>query len=345
MTRSQVDFCGQWSILRAGAPCRASILKQWLRRFSFIFLLALFLSPVTGVIETGVANAQIFQNSAQRARNARLNRTRSRKRSRARARTRIVAKPKTSLFGTLFGSKPSSGNSGKPFQGLNSLFGGLQGKPQKRTAPASLRASYEKRMREAARRDALSANGRLLSRPGGASGGWGSDPTRAAPVAHSRWGRGKYRTMCVRMCDGYYFPVSFKTTSAQLEADAQYCNSDCYNAPTKLFYYSNPGGSIENMRALDGVLYKDIANAFKYRKEYVAECRCKAAPWSKQAKLQHESWGMQARNHAQDANNPSPQLSGAPFGIPRETPAKKNRGAMDMTSALVATTPRSHAQY
>ena len=289
-------------------------------------------------------------NSAQRARNARLNRARPRKRSRARVRTRtrtrIVAKPKKSLFGSLFGSKPSGGNSARPFSGLNSLFDGLQGKPQTRSAPASLRASYEKRMREAARRDGLSANDRLLLPSGGASSGWGSDPTRAAPAAHSRWGqarwgKGKYRTMCVRMCDGYYFPVSFKTTSGQLEADAQYCNSDCYNAPTKLFYYSNPGGSIENMRALDGVLYKDIANAFKYRKEYVASCRCKAAPWSKQARLQHESWGLQARNHAQDAKNPLKNSTKSDL----ETSAKETRGAMDMTSALAATTSRSYAQY
>ena len=193
MTRSQVDFCGQWSILSTGAPYRARALKQWLRRFSSISLLAIFLSPVTGVIETGVANAQIFQNSAQRARNARLNRARPRKRSRARVRTRtrtrIVAKPKKSLFGSLFGSKPSGGNSARPFSGLNSLFDGLQGKPQTRSAPASLRASYEKRMREAARRDGLSANDRLLLPSGGASSGWGSDPTRAAPAAHSQIGR------------------------------------------------------------------------------------------------------------------------------------------------------------
>ena len=262
-----------------------------------------------------------------------------------RVRTRIVSKPKKSLFGTLFGSKPSRGNSGKPFQGLKSLFDGLQGSAQKRPAPASLRALYAKRMREAAQGDALPANGRRLSRPGGASSGWGYDPTRAAPGTHSRRGKGRYRTMCVRMCDGYYFPVSFKTTSSQLEADAQFCNSDCYNAPTKLFYYSNPGGSIKNMRALDGVLYKDIANAFKYRKEYVASCRCKAPPWSRQARQQHDSWGQQARNHAQDDKNTSQALSQSPFETSPETSQKKTMGEIDMTSALAATTGRSLAQY
>ena len=65
--------------------------------------------------------------------------------------------------------------------------------------------------------------------------------------------------------------VSFKTGSRQFSGDEQRCNSGCYEAPTKLFYYSNPGGAIENMRALDGTRYKDLANAFRYRKEY--RCR------------------------------------------------------------------------
>ncbi len=345
MTRSQAGLSEQWSLLSVVSPRRASALKRRLCQFSSIFLLAMFCIPVTGVMEAGVANAQIFQNSAQHARNARLNRARSRKRSRARARTRIVSRPKKSFFGSLFGSQPSGGNSSKPFQGLKSLFDGIQGKSQRAPRPASVRASYEKRMREAARLDANSANERLLSRSGRASTGWGYDPGRAASAAQSRWGKGRYRTMCVRMCDGYYFPVSFKASSNQLEADAQFCNSDCYNAPTKLFYYSNPGGDIENMRALDGVRYKDIANAFKYRKEYVKECRCKAAPWSRQARQQHESWGLQARNHAQDAKTPSQPIKQSPFEIHSEMPHGKSMGEMDMTSAFATPTGRSHAQY
>ncbi len=341
MTRSQADICGQWSISSVVVPRRASALEPWLRRFCAISLLAIFLSPVTGAIENGAANAQIFQNSAQRARNVRLNRARSRKRSRGRASTRLVSKPKKSFFGTLFGSKPSGGNSGKPFEGIKSLFDSFQGTSQRARSPASLRASYAKRMREAARRDAMSANDRLLLRSGGASNDWRSDPTRPVTSAYSRWGKGQYRTMCVRMCDGYYFPVSFKTTSRQLQADAQFCNSDCYNAPTKLFYYSNPGGSIENMRALDGMLYKDIANAFKYRKEYVKECRCKAAPWSTQARQQHESWGLQARNHAQDAKN-SLKTRTKDYLV---TPQEKTRRAMDMTSIQADTSSRSRVQY
>ena len=106
--------------------------------------------------------------------------------------------------------------------------------------------------------------------------------------------------MCVRLCDGYYFPISFKTATGNLGADQQRCNESCYNAPTKLFYYANPGGSIETMRSLDGGLYTDLANAFKYRKKFVADCRCKAEPWTAMAKQQHESWALSAKYRSEE---------------------------------------------
>ena len=331
MTRSQAGSSGQ-PIFLLTSPFRAEPIKHWPARLSFIFLLAIFLSPVAGVIEPGIANAQGVKHNVRRASDPRYARARSRKPVRGRARR--VARPKKSFFGNLFGSKPSTRNranrnQAKPFQGIKSFFDNIQGKP----SPASLRASYEKRMREAARIDAMSANERLPSRSGRASSGWGADPTRTSKVVRPSFGRGKYRTMCVRMCDGYYFPVSFKARSGELETDAQYCNSNCYNAPTKLFYYSNPGGSIENMRALDGSLYKDIANAFKYRKKYVADCRCKAEPWSARAKQQHQSWGLETQARPQE-------VDGGP-----NNPLHKSQGEIDMTSASQVTTRPSHGQY
>src|SRR6185369_3937727 len=34
---------------------------------------------------------------------------------------------------------------------------------------------------------------------------------------------GQYRTLCVRLCDGFYFPISFATTRGQLADDARKC--------------------------------------------------------------------------------------------------------------------------
>ena len=45
----------------------------------------------------------------------------------------------------------------------------------------------------------------------------------------SGWDRPRdtYRTVCVRMCDGYYFPVSFSVTPDRFERDRQSCENSC----------------------------------------------------------------------------------------------------------------------
>jgi hypothetical protein len=103
---------------------------------------------------------------------------------------------------------------------------------------------------------------------GGGGGGLGSSFSNL-PYA-------TYRTVCVRLCDGYYFPVSFSTLPNHFERDAEVCTSKCA-APTELFYYQNPGGSVEQMvGAQSNTPYKSMKTAFRYRKEYVQGCSCKA---------------------------------------------------------------------
>jgi len=96
-------------------------------------------------------------------------------------------------------------------------------------------------------------------------------------------GYGRYRTMCVRLCDGYYFPISNATSSRRFKSDAQRCESGC-SSPAKLFYQSSYGGSPANMVDMQGQSYSTLENAFLYRKEYIASCKCKPDPWSDKAK-------------------------------------------------------------
>ena len=49
-----------------------------------------------------------------------------------------------------------------------------------------------------------------------------------------------YRTVCVRLCDGSYFPLSFATTADHFDEDEQLCKSRC-GTPAKLYVYKNPG--------------------------------------------------------------------------------------------------------
>lgn len=103
-------------------------------------------------------------------------------------------------------------------------------------------------------------------------------------------GRKTYRSMCVRTCDGYFFPVSFSTAKGNLKKDANVCQSSC-GVPASLYYYPNPGGDTKDMVAYkDGKKYEKLKNAFLFKKEFVADCRCKPEPWTRVARLQHKQY-------------------------------------------------------
>ncbi|MGL4395833.1 MAG: DUF2865 domain-containing protein [Hyphomicrobium sp.] len=89
-----------------------------------------------------------------------------------------------------------------------------------------------------------------------------------------------YKTVCVRLCDGYYFPVSFSTLPSHFPQDAEACTSRCA-APTSLYYHPNPGGAMEQAVALQSnEPYTKLKTAFRYRKEYVNGCSCKEAEFA-----------------------------------------------------------------
>jgi hypothetical protein len=51
---------------------------------------------------------------------------------------------------------------------------------------------------------------------------------------------GTYRTLCVRLCDGFYFPISYSTRRGRFAGDAKQCEQSC-PAGSRLFVHRNPG--------------------------------------------------------------------------------------------------------
>jgi len=86
-----------------------------------------------------------------------------------------------------------------------------------------------------------------------------------------------YRTLCVRLCDGFYFPISFAVPERGFDRDAEQCRASCGSA-ARLFYHPNPGGSVERMFDLSGRAYGALPTAFAYRKALVAGCSCRPQP-------------------------------------------------------------------
>lgn len=106
-------------------------------------------------------------------------------------------------------------------------------------------------------------------------GGWRDDSTSESGPFELPLGGG-YRTVCVRTCDGYFFPISFATTPARFAEDEHSCRRLCPNAEVRLFTHRNPGEEIEQAVGLDGTYYTQMPNAFKYRQAYDPKCSCRA---------------------------------------------------------------------
>ncbi len=127
---------------------------------------------------------------------------------------------------------------------------------------------------------------RRQDRGGGPSSIWQDEEGGNYSNGWSPFGGGSsatYRTVCVRLCDGYYFPVSFSTLPSHFQQDATVCQSKCA-APVELYYYQNPGATVDQSVALGTQEpYTSLKTAFRYRKELVPGCSCKEAEFVPQS--------------------------------------------------------------
>ena len=86
---------------------------------------------------------------------------------------------------------------------------------------------------------------------------------------------GTYHTVCVRACDGFYFPISYSTVPSRFADDARACQRQCPAAEAELYSFRNPGENMEQAVSVTGQPYTSLANAFRYRKEIIAGCSCR----------------------------------------------------------------------
>lgn len=105
---------------------------------------------------------------------------------------------------------------------------------------------------------------------------------------------GTYRTLCVRVCDGFYFPISYSTSRERFASDAKQCERRC---PTRsrLFVHRNPGEDVDDMVDLKGRLYRRLPTALLHRAQYVADCTCRGLPWDKEAIARHRVYAEAAK--------------------------------------------------
>ncbi|GAC1340730.1 MAG: DUF2865 domain-containing protein [Bradyrhizobium sp.] len=124
--------------------------------------------------------------------------------------------------------------------------------------------------------NAVRGGGNFLDNLFGGNGNPNAPPADLGPQS------GTFRTVCVRSCDGAYFPISFATVPGRFTDDEKTCKALCPAAEASLYAYRNPGEDMSAAVSINGQPYSSSPNAFRFRQEFNSSCACKAAgqTWS-----------------------------------------------------------------
>jgi hypothetical protein len=93
------------------------------------------------------------------------------------------------------------------------------------------------------------------------------DGDDSEPSAHGE------RSFCVRLCDGFFFPVGASGAGDNTEAHQLSCNAQCPFAETKI-YVAPPGAEGIAEASHGGVNYSRLPTAFAYREKLDKSCSC-----------------------------------------------------------------------
>jgi hypothetical protein len=136
-----------------------------------------------------------------------------------------------------------------------------------------------------------------------------------------------YRTICVRTCDGFYFPVSYSTVPSKFAEDEQICRRMCPAAEAVLYSYRNPGEDVSQAVSQGGRTYAELPAAFAYRKAFNPACSCK---------LEGQTWA-DALKHLDDSTIERGDI------VVTEEQAKKLSQPVDAKGRPLAAKPKGAA--
>jgi len=84
-----------------------------------------------------------------------------------------------------------------------------------------------------------------------------------------------FRTICVRKCDGFFFPISQFGSNNRLSTDADLCHASCPGAEVSLYVQPNDKEVDGAVSADNGQLYTALPTAFHHRSSYDPSCSCR----------------------------------------------------------------------
>lgn len=89
---------------------------------------------------------------------------------------------------------------------------------------------------------------------------------------------GNYRTLCVRTCDGYFFPMSNASSPMDFDRDQKRCEASCPGTEVQLYYHdARDEESGDMVSPGSGAPYSELPTAYLYKQAGVpspANCAC-----------------------------------------------------------------------
>src|SRR5712692_7181877 len=155
---------------------------------------------------------------------------------------------------------------------------------------------------------------------------------------------GTYRTVCVRTCDGYYFPISYSTVPSKFAEDERLCQRLCPASEAVLYSHRNPGEDVTQSVSIGGQPYSALPNALSYRKQFNPACSCRAPgqSWA-EALRQLDDQTIErgdivvTEEKAKLLSQPRVDAQGKPISLdanpPRPAPAPKGAGPKSAAAA------------
>ena len=165
---------------------------------------------------------------------------------------------------------------------------------------------------------------------------FGNNQTLPPPSADLGAPSGTFRTVCVRSCDGAYFPISFATVPGRFPDDEKTCKALCPAAEASLYTYRNPGEDMSSAVSINGQPYSSSPNAFRYRQEFNPSCACKAAgqTWSEALKSVDDKAAAEQQGDIIVTEESAKKMARPPAAKGAPTAAKK--GAAGTTAGTPA---------
>jgi hypothetical protein len=163
----------------------------------------------------------------------------------------------------------------------------------------------------------------------------------APPSADLGGQSGTYRTVCVRTCDGFYFPISFATVPARFPDDEKTCKNLCPASEASLYSYRNPGEDMNQAVSINGQSYASSPNAFRYRQEFNPSCACKAAgqTWSDALKTIDDKASAEQQGDIIVTEESAKKMSRAPSA--KAVPAAAKKGTAPAGTTATAPAPEA----